>query len=136
MFWGVLKNFLNKEGKNKINYTRYIFLKERGNEETNKNDIYQIIATCSHLNKISIISSIIGHHKINLSILVIQLFIILRKGKKKKKSKGNVEAEVVAKRQANNKRKKKTTSTNSAQLARVKERKKSVRKSRCQALIS
>ena len=42
---GVLKNFLNKEGKNKINYTRYIFLKERGNEETNKNDIYQIIAT-------------------------------------------------------------------------------------------
>ena len=136
MLWGVLKNFLNKEGKNKINYTRYIFLKERGNEETNKNDIYQI-ATCSHLNKISIISSIIGHHEINLSILVIYLFIILRKGKKKEKEKrGNVEAEVVTKRQAKDKRKKKMTSTNSAQLARMKERKKSVRKSSCQALIS
>ena len=85
MLRGVLKNFLNKEGKNKVNYTRYIFLKERGkikqrpifpssNEETKNEtwnlDIYQIIATCSHLNEISIISSIIGHHEITLSILV------------------------------------------------------------------
>ena len=81
-------------------------------------DIYQIIVTCSHLNEISIRSSIIDHHEITLSVLVIYLFIIL---KKRSNDKGNVEAEVVAKRQANDKRKKKTTSTNSAQLARMKE---------------
>ena len=33
MLWGVLKNFLNKEGKNKINYTGHIFLKERGKKK-------------------------------------------------------------------------------------------------------
>ena len=33
MLWGVLKNFLNKEGKNKVSYTRYIFLKERGKKK-------------------------------------------------------------------------------------------------------
>ena len=33
MSWGVPYNFLSKECKNKINYTRYIFLEE---EEKNK----------------------------------------------------------------------------------------------------
>ena len=112
MLWGVLKNFLNKEDKNKVNYTRYIFLKERGEKNSDQFsqlrmrklrmkllckwigldlvhwfhwdlDIYQIIATCSHFNEISIISPIIGHHEITLSVLVIYLFIILKKEGKK-----------------------------------------------------
>ena len=36
MLWGVLKNFLNKEGKNKVSYTRYIFLKERGKKNSDQ----------------------------------------------------------------------------------------------------
>ena len=42
-------------------------------------DTGQIIATYSHLNKISIISSIASDHKITQSLLVIYLFIILKK---------------------------------------------------------
>ena len=32
---GVLKNFLNKKGKNEVNYTRYIFLKKKEKTATN-----------------------------------------------------------------------------------------------------
>ena len=83
-------NFLNKEAKNKINYTRYIFLEKKKKTELHLNEIIanvifwdldtgQIIATYSHLNKISIISSIASDHKITQSLLVIYLFIILKK---------------------------------------------------------
>ena len=83
-------NFLNKEAKNKINYTRYIFLEKKKKTELHHNEIIanvifwdldtgQIIATYSHLNKISIISSIASDHKITQSLLVIYLFIILKK---------------------------------------------------------
>ena len=86
-------NFLNKEAKNKINYTRYIFLEKKKTElhlnEIIANVIFwdldtgQIIATYSHFNKISIISSIASDHKITQSLLVIYLFIILKQVKKR-----------------------------------------------------
>ena len=117
MSWGVPNNFLNKECKNKINYTRYIFLKEGRKKKKKTRDQFSQFWTrrlkmkvlskgigldlvywicwdlesckiivinfiCSHLNEISIISSIAGHHEITISLLVSYLFIILKKVKK------------------------------------------------------
>ena len=45
-------------------------------------DTCQIIVMCSCLNEISIISSIADYHEITLPLLVIYLFIILKKEKK------------------------------------------------------
>ena len=106
---GVPNNFLNKECKNKINYTRHIFEKKKKKKEGPISQLQtrrlimkllskgissnpvpwicwdlnmcQIIVICSHFNENSIIGSIVGH-EITISLLVSYLFIILKKVKK------------------------------------------------------